>query len=290
MHSYLSAIGFSNIKKEDLDQLIYEAVKKPDAHEVAFDSNGNEIVELCLQVCHHTGIAIRGVYDMDDNFKVDYYFPYCRGGDYSTSSDLEIIRQSDRESYQGFCDEIHLGVNLIFYLQNMMDYLQKGYERNQFYDENFRRTFLTGLSLGGKILLPVAEKKNEEFRKKSADHLALVVAAKEGDEDAIESLTLEDMDTYSMISKRVAKEDIYSIITTSFMPYGIESDKYSIIGEILDYRKMVNTITMEELYLLKVNTNDVVFDVCVNKKNLLGVPGVGRRFKGNVWMQGRVEF
>ena len=57
--------------------------------------------------------------------KVDYYFPYCKGGNFSTDAELEIIKQSDKESYQGFCDEMRLGVNLIFYLQNAIEYLQK---------------------------------------------------------------------------------------------------------------------------------------------------------------------
>ena len=32
MHSYLQAIGFSNIKKDELDHMIYEAIRKPDSH------------------------------------------------------------------------------------------------------------------------------------------------------------------------------------------------------------------------------------------------------------------
>ena len=45
---------------------------------------------------------------------------------------------------------------------------------------------------------------------------------------AIENLTLEDIDTYSMLSRRIANEDILSIVDSYFMPYGIESDQYSI--------------------------------------------------------------
>ena len=60
---------------------------------------------------------------------------------------------------------------------------------------------------------------------------------RDGDEDAIENLTLEDMDTYSMLSRRIAYEDVLSIVDTCFMPYGVESDQYSVIGEILDYKK-----------------------------------------------------
>lgn len=290
MHSYLQAIGFSNITKEELDQLIYETIRKPDSHEVALDSDGNEFVEMDFEVCEHVGIAIRGVYDTNDNFKVDYYYPYCKGDVLSTNGELDIIKQSDKESYQGFCDEIRLGVNLIFYLQNTIEYLQKKKGKHGYDGERFYRTYMTGLSLEGKILLPIAEPTIKKTNKKTTDRASLMAAARDGDENAIESLTLEDMDTYSMISKRVVKEDIYSIVRTTFMPYGIESDKFSVIGEIKEFHKLTNYVTMEELYVMHLESNDIEFNVCINEKDLLGIPEVGRRFKGNIWMQGTVEF
>ncbi len=290
MHSYLQAIGFSNITKEELDQLIYETIRKPDSHEVALDSDGNEFVEMDFEVCEHVGIAIRGVYDTNDNFKVDYYYPYCKGDVLSTNGELDIIKQSDKESYQGFCDEIRLGVNLIFYLQNTIEYLQKEKGKRGYDGERFYRTYMTGLSLEGKILLPIAEPTIKKTNKKTTDRASLMAAAREGDENAIESLTLEDMDTYSMISKRVVKEDIYSIVRTTFMPYGIESDKFSVIGEIKEFHKLTNYVTMEELYVMHLESNDIEFNVCINEKDLLGIPEIGRRFKGNIWMQGTVEF
>ncbi len=290
MHSYLQAIGFSNITKEELDQLIYETIRKPDSHEVALDSDGNEFVEMDFEVCEHVGIAIRGVYDTNDNFKVDYYYPYCKGDVLSTNGELDIIKQSDKESYQGFCDEIRLGVNLIFYLQNTIEYLQKEKGKYGYDGERFYRTYMTGLSLEGKILLPIAEPTIKKTNKKTTDRASLMAAARDGDENAIESLTLEDMDTYSMISKRVVKEDIYSIVRTTFMPYGIESDKFSVIGEIKEFHKLTNYVTMEELYVMHLESNDIEFNVCINEKDLLGIPEVGRRFKGNIWMQGTVEF
>ena len=288
MHSYLQAIGFSNITKDELDHLIYEAIRKPDSHEVALDSDGKEFVELDFEVCEHTGIAIRGVYDTDDNFKVDYYFPYCKGGNFSTDAELEIIKQSDKESYQGFCDEMRLGVNLIFYLQNAIEYLQKsshGYDGNR-----FRRSYLTGLSLEGKILLPVAEPTVKKTDKKTTDRTSLVAAAREGDEDAIENLTLEDIDTYSLLSKRITHEDVLSIVDTYFMPYGIESDQYSVLGEIMDVTLLQNRFTEENVYSMEIMCNDILFSVCINQKDLLGEPEVGRRFKGNIWMQGSVKY
>ena len=117
----------------------------------------------------------------------------------------------------------------------------------------------------------------------------MVAQAREGNEEAIENLTLEDMDMYSILSRRVMNEDIFSIVSSTFMPYGIESDQYSILGEILDYTIVENSITKEHIYCMKIECNDLIFDVCINSKDLIGEPAVGRRFKGNIWMQGSVQ-
>ena len=50
------------------------------------------------------------------------------------------------------------------------------------------------------ILLKKVKNKNDNG---TMDRSSLVAAARNGDEDAIENLTLEDMDTYSILSKRI---------------------------------------------------------------------------------------
>ena len=118
----------------------------------------------------------------------------------------------------------------------------------------------------------------------------LLKAAREGDEEAIENLTLEDMDTYSMISRRIADEDVFSIVSTYFMPYGVECDHYNVLGEILKYELVENSLTKEKVYILTIESHDLIFEVCINQKDLLGEPAVGRRFKGIIWLQGNVSF
>ena len=50
----------------------------------------------------------------------------------------------------------------------------------------------------------------------------MIAKARMGDEEAIEKLTLEDIDMYSMVSQRLLQEDVFSIVDTFFMPYGME--------------------------------------------------------------------
>ena len=85
-------------------------------------------------------------------------------------------------------------------------------------------------------------------------------------------------------------EDVFSIVDSYFMPYGIECDQYSVLGEIMDMELQENTYTQEEIYILTVSANTMTFDICINKKDIMGEPAVGRRFKGVIWMQGKINF
>jgi hypothetical protein len=83
---------------------------------------------------------------------------------------------------------------------------------------------------------------------------------------------------------------VLSIVESSFMPCGVECDQYSVIGEILGIERQTNVFTGENMCLLRLSCNDIVFDLVINEADLVGEPALGRRFKGNVWLQGEVQF
>ena len=101
---------------------------------------------------------------------------------------------------------------------------------------------------------------------------------------------MEDIDTYTNLSRKILKEDIYTLVDTYFMPCGVECDHYSVLGEIVGLEVTQNTITKERIYLMTICCNDIYFDLCINAKDLLGEPKLGRRFKGIVWLQGKILF
>ena len=74
------------------------------------------------------------------------------------------------------------------------------------------------------------------------------------------------------------------------MPCGVECDQYNILGTIQRIEMTRNIVTGDRLYQLVVECNDILISVCINTRDLLGVPEVGRRFKGRVWLQGQVLF
>lgn len=291
MHKYLKAIGFSNINnKKDVNKLIHEIIEKPDIRELFEDKDGTVYAQLTKEFSDNIGFTICGEYGEDDKFEMEYYYPYLKGSLISSREEVVIEKHSDKESYAGICEEFKVGVSLIFYLLNFCEY--KNELRIQTLSRNNNSLTLSGLSLSGRIILPINKSESQVRYTKEASQTRnqLIAEARKGDEDAIESLTLEDIDTYTMISRRILKEDVFSLVDSYFMPYGVECDKYSVMGEIREFYTTENKVTGEELFVLIIDSNELLFNICINKKDLLGEPEIGRRFKGIIWLQGNINF
>lgn len=103
---------------------------------------------------------------------------------------------------------MRIGVTLIFYLQNAAEYLQQREKDNIL--PGGQPLTLSGWP-GKEKSFPVEKDKEavkaERELTKNRNHL--IAAARNGDEEAMESLTMEDMDTYSMISQRIVTDDIF---------------------------------------------------------------------------------
>ena len=194
------------------------------------------------------GVYIYGRYE-ENRFVYEYHFPFLMGSVGTLNDEITIERHLDKESFAAVCDEAKTGVTLIFYLQNIMDYLDYLVKAagNQKLPELLdtrgasvknpvpgKRAVMTALSIGGMILLPIRKKQ-------------------EKDKEAEES-------------------------------------QYSVMGEILELSEVRNTYTDEKVYQMTLECNNMVFRMAINEADLMGEPAVGRRFKGQVWLQGRVQF
>jgi hypothetical protein len=290
IHKYLRAIGFSKIKnRKELNKILNDVLKGPVERQYVSAGDERVLAEFRKEYADSIGVTVCGNYSEELEFEYDYYFPYIIVKSISSTEDVSIERHIEKESYAGMCDDLKVGVSLIFYLQNRMDYLKQVNMGSR--QGVFASVSLAGLSTEGSIVLPLmkdpvktlAGKKNEHSRHE------LLAAAREGNEEAIENLTIEDMDIYTAISKRSGKDDILSLVDTYFMPWGIECDLYSILGEILESRALTNSLTKEQIYVITLRCNDMDLDVCINEKDLVGDPAPGRRFKGIIWLQGHVN-
>lgn len=291
MHTYLTSIGFGAIdKKKEMDEIIREVIDSYDEKIVAESRPGHLFAEFSKYYGCDCGITVCGEYDEKNEFQVEYYVPFFRGTGVTTQEKIIVERHAGKDSYAGACDDLRIGVTIIFYLQNAGEYLTE--KDKGFTSEGDYPLTLTGLAKSGTILFPVKKDEVQVQHEKeiSQNRNQLIAAARRGDEDAMENLTMEDIDIYTMISKRISSEDVLTIVDSYFMPYGIECDQYSVLGEIVDCHNFRNTKTGEAIYHLSIECNDLQFDVCVNRKDLLGEPAIGRRFKGVIWLQGQILF
>lgn len=290
MHRYLRAVGFSKIqKREEYEELVKFTEECYQTEETAVSTEGEDFSERRKAFAEQMGLMVRGVYDEKDEFHTEYCVPYFTGRTERFYEDMVIERHAEKESYAGVCDDMNLGVSLIFYLQNVTEYLNR--KRYGKMENATASLVLSGLSVEGKVLMPVYQKMPVVSEiKASQERNRMIQAARDGDEDAIENLTLEDMDMYSRISRRISDEDVFSIVTTHFMPCGVECDHYNILGEILDVKLLENNKTGEKIYVLTIETNEILLDVCIYQEDLMGEPLSGRRFRGIIWLQGLVHF
>ncbi|WP_024866070.1 DUF3881 family protein [Butyrivibrio sp. FCS014] len=291
MHKYLRAVGFSNIKeRKELTNLITSTIQQ--AQRRSYITNNDNVIlsEFDRDYAEDIGIAVCGEFDDEDKFIYEYYYPYLVPSAVSTEEDLNVERHAANYSYAGVCNEPRIGVTLIFYLQNMIPYIK--YENEDKFPIKGTTLSLSALSVGGQILMPIhkTEEEKEAAKRKNNYRNKLINSARRGDETAIESLTLEDMDLYTTLSKKIRKQDVFSLVDTYFMPYGVECDHYSVLGEVVSTRLVENKFTGEFVYIMRINCNDLEFDVCINREDLMGEPAVGRRFKGNIWMQGHINY
>lgn len=291
MHKFLRAIGFTEaLQLEYQVELLLDDVFQNYQRRVAVKSEDGSRAFVELTKTYGPGIGIKVCGELDRyGFHRQYYIPFLNGSGVTTEEDLSVEPRAGGDSYVGVCDDGRVGISLIFYVQNPADFCRK----SLFYPLKGSKvtTTFSGLSLNGMILLPGKKKERgaeqaEYFRKRTS----MVSAAKNGNQEAIENLTLEDMDIYTMLSRRMIKEDVFTIVDTFFMPYGMECDQYQILGTINFYTRVYNEKTKEALYQMNVECNGMIFDICINRRDLLGDPEVGRRFKGSIWLQGKINF
>lgn len=290
MHSYLRSIGFLKANRIDEVNLILENTAEAyDEKHIYETKNGRCLGEIIKYYADSIGIKIVGEYDRNHHFHREYYLPFILGEQISTSEDVIIEKRLNQDAFYVICDDVRLGSTLIFSLQNMNEYIQQKRDENPV--AGAKSVILTGLAHNGTILFPVENSEKTETEKKAVqDHRSLMRAAQGGDRDAMESLTLEEFDTYSMIADRIEREDVLTIVDSYFIPSGIEADEYNILGTIKDCFVTGNALTGEEIVVMQIEVNDISLKVCVNREDLMGEPEAGRRFKGSIWLQGQVFF
>ena len=288
MHNYLRAIGFSKYTTARSMRPVLNSILRDPEESIMLREDGISFGHMSQSYGEGFGLRLYVEYESGMPLREDHYFPYADSDVISSTNECTVEQRSDKNDYCGMCEESSLGISLIFHLSNGMEYARRRSEHRA----RIIGVALTGLCLDGKILLPLS--KSVSQREYSAATVkrrtSLIEAAKDGDEAAMESLAMDDMNIMQQITERIPNEDVYSMVDTCFMPCGLESDKYTILGEILSVETVENTFTGEEICRMLLECNDIRFKVMINRRDLLGAPEPGRRFKGDIWLQGRALF
>ncbi|MCR5824547.1 MAG: DUF3881 family protein [Lachnospiraceae bacterium] len=294
MNCMLHTVGFSKVEGVEAerrlkDELIYGySMKKTKTAKL---TETRTAVEIFCEIAPNTGVIYRGEYDRMGIFLADNFFPAHISEKVSLFEPIMVSKRMDSDAYTAMAYDYTHKIPIIFYLQNMVDmYLELNPEDK----EKSCEVYLTGLADDGKIILPVEGPKVEVNKTDDGRD----VEENEDDEDDLESeverqirqLTEKEMNEFISMTNRSKDEDLYSIVETTFMPCGTEVDTYTIIGKILSVESRENYHTNEEMYIMDVECNGVVIEICINKTKLMGEPEVGRRFKGNIWLQGYVNW
>ena len=290
MHSYLRAIGFSNIKsRKQLEQIYVSTLRNPNRKIITTISVDTSLIQFEKDFASSLGLTLIGEYDVNGAISIEHYFPYIKGETLSSYENISIEKQTDKESYAGVCEDCRLGMTLIFYVLNIADYAKSKWLN--YCNRHLKDVKLSALSIDGAIILGVKKNKLEQkfYQEQKKMRDKLLFEASNGDTEAIENLTISEMDTYTSLTYRIRGEDILSIVDTSFMPCGVECDHYMIIGDILSVSPVKNIITEELVYILLLEANGIHLNVAINSADLQGIPEVGRRFRGEIWLQGAVR-
>ena len=125
MNQYLTAIGFGDIEsKKELYEILTQVERNFTHHELILQDEEMDFCEFQKEYADGIGISLFGDMDMASRFEKRYYFPYINGKGITSYADVAIDRRSDREAYIGICEDSKIAINLIFHVQNTLEYLK----------------------------------------------------------------------------------------------------------------------------------------------------------------------
>ena len=162
LHKFLRAIGFSQFDTRKKVQSLVRACVL-DSTNKTFTENGEDtmLAEYCKDFSSHFGIAVCGELSEDNHkFSYDYYYPYLRADKVSSYEDINIERHASKESYAGVCDDIRIGISLIFYIQNMIEYVR--IKNSDKLPVRGTSLCLSALSVDGMIMMPISKSEKQK--------------------------------------------------------------------------------------------------------------------------------
>ena len=119
MHDYLRAIGFQNpMKKEEKKNLLKKIIEYPNETLYFPKNEETAIVQYNKDFGEAFGISVVGEKEKDGQFEMQYMYPYAKGKNMFFHEQIQVEKYSDKDAFAGVCDNVNIGVPLIFYIHN----------------------------------------------------------------------------------------------------------------------------------------------------------------------------
>jgi len=285
---YIKALGFSEYdSKEKAEELVTYIIEHPTNRYITTDQEGKVKVEYYKSYGKDFGLAVRGELDQKEELLIHTVVPYAKGRTLFDTHEVDIVENGDSFNYSVFCEEIKSGTPVSFFLQNLVDYLDIEVEE----DVYINGAKLALFAVEGTVILPI-EKEDDDHLELAEEMIReeLLNQARDGDEEAIDALEEEALEATKILRERLKKEDLLTILEGFFIPVGEEADIYSVLGTIMEAKKLINRVTREYVWRIKLACMNMVFDVYINAEDLIGKPMKGMRFKGTCWVHGSIDF
>ncbi|MGL4345051.1 MAG: DUF3881 family protein [Cellulosilyticaceae bacterium] len=289
MESPLKAIGFSKLDEDyDVDDIISDILSNPTKQSAAKISDGQILAEYIREFAENTYVMVRVTVNKSEKkpqIKVQQCEPYVKAKSSVSVEELEIECIDDGMTYYVICEEKETSMQMIFWLQNVVDYVEGLKD-----DKTCQQVNVVALASEGTIILPVEkDEEDEQYQKEERDKIKEILKKmKDGDEEAKEKLEAEEKELDAQLKQRLKEEDFLTIMSGYFIPTTLEDATYAVLGDIIDIQSKKNKQTKEALYRFTLSVNDMPLEVMINAKDLVGMPSVGMRFMGTCWLQGQV--
>jgi len=289
MMLYIKALGFSEYDSKDkAEDLVSQVIENPTNRFISNDKDGKVKVEYYKSYGKDFGLVVRGELDHKEELLIHTVLPFAKGRSIMDTHEIDIAENNDAFNYSGYCEERKSGTPVSFFLQNLVDYHEIEEEDNVY----INGVKLSLFAVEGTIILPV-EKNDEDATLEIAEQMIreeLLNQARDGDEGAIDALEEEAAEATKLLRERLKKEDLLTILEGFFIPLGDQEDIYSILGTIVEAKKLINRVTKEHVWRIKVTCMNMTFDLFLNEEDLVGKPMKGMRFKGTSWVHGLIDF
>ncbi len=263
--------------KRMIDDFITDLLAEKDLYKEWSNSDFEKIIDVKRRYTEDVSILIRSTLNTENALDVRLFIVSAEHGSFNRSENVRVSYNSDNIVAVAYTESEKTGTPINFVVNNVEEY-----EEAVNYESKVSGVYLSAFSSDAMIVLPIDEEESEAAIESGEDMVNKVLGGDATDDDFLDDMT--------MIRELLKTEDVLSVLEVYFFPIQDFDTMYSALGTILEVDKARIRYSENFLYKLKIRTMGLVIDVFVNEKNLLGEPSVGMRFKGNIWLHGRIAF